>query len=193
MNKEHRTFLITGLGNIGLEYEHTRHNIGFDILDNFVLKHESSFSTGRLVNYALVKLKGKHVHCIKPTTYMNLSGKAVYYWANKLKISRENILVLTDDLALPCSKLRLRNKGSDAGHNGLKSINEIMNTTEYTRLKFGIGNNYEKGKQVDFVLSKWEEDELETVKNGIENAVLAIELFVVEGCEKAMNKVNQKI
>ena len=183
-------FLIAGLGNIGAEYEHTRHNIGFDVLDNFARKYESSFNTERLVNYALIKLKGKQLHCIQPTTYMNLSGKAVLYWANKLNISVENILIIADDLALPTAKLRLRSKGSDAGHNGLRSINEMLNTVEYPRLRFGIGNNFEKGKQVDFVLSKWDENETELVKEGIENAIKAIELYVLEGCERAMNKIN---
>ena len=183
-------FLIAGLGNIGTDYEHTRHNIGFDVLDTFAQKSEVSFASDRLANYALIKLKGKQLHCIKPTTYMNLSGKAVLYWANKLNISRENILIITDDLALPTAKLRLRIKGSDAGHNGLKSINESFYTTEYPRLRFGIGNNFEKGRQVDFVLGKWDQDETDLVKKGIENAIMAIELFALEGCERAMNKIN---
>ncbi|MFM9944461.1 MAG: aminoacyl-tRNA hydrolase [Bacteroidia bacterium] len=185
-------FLIVGLGNIGVDYENTRHNIGFDVLDNFVKKMEIPFSSDRLANYTLIKLKGKQLHCIKPTTYMNLSGKAVLYWANKLKIERQNILIIADDLALPLAKLRLRSQGSDAGHNGLKNINEVFNTNEYPRLRFGIGNNFNKGEQVNFVLSKWNEKEIEAVNKGIENAIKAIELFVVEGCERAMNKVNSE-
>lgn len=184
-------FLIVGLGNIGTDYEHTRHNIGFDVLDELANKYESSFTSDRLANYSLIKIKGKQLHCIKPTTYMNLSGKALQYWANKLNILPENILVIADDLALPVSKLRLRSKGSDAGHNGLKSINEVLNSTEYPRLRFGIGNNFEKGRQVEFVLGKWDESEKELVAQGIEKATKAIELFVLEGAERAMNKVNQ--
>ncbi len=184
-------FLIVGLGNIGIDYEHTRHNIGFDVLDGFALKHKAIFNSDRLANYTLIKLKGKQLHCIKPTTYMNLSGKSVIYWANKLNIARENILVISDDLALPVGKLRLRSKGSDAGHNGLKSINEVFNSVEYPRLRFGIGNTFEKGQQVDFVLGKWTEDELDLVKSGIENAIKAIELFVLEGCDRAMVLVNK--
>ncbi len=184
-------FLIVGLGNIGTDYEHTRHNIGFDVLDNFAQNHDTTFSSDRLANYALIKLKGKQLHCIKPTTYMNLSGKAVLYWANKFNIDRLNILIIADDLALPLAKLRLRGKGSDAGHNGLKSINEIFNSNEYPRLRFGIGNNFEKGRQVDFVLGKWGNDEIEQVKQGIEKAEKAIELFVLEGCERSMAKVNK--
>ena len=184
-------FLIVGLGNIGTDYEHTRHNIGFDVLDTMAAKYEATFSSDRLANYALIKLKGKQLHCIKPTTYMNLSGKAAAYWANKLNIEKENILVIADDLALPISKLRLRSKGSDAGHNGLKNINEVFNSIEYPRLRFGIGNTFEKGSQVDFVLGKWTEPEIPEIKKGIENAIKAVELFVLEGCERAMNKINQ--
>jgi PTH1 family peptidyl-tRNA hydrolase len=190
MGNEQRKFLIIGLGNIGAEYEHTRHNIGFDVLDKLAQKNEVAFDLERLSNYTLIKFKGKQLHCIKPTTYMNLSGKAVAYWMNKLEIKKENILVIADDLALPISKLRLRSKGSDAGHNGLKNINELFNSNEYARLRFGIGNNFEKGQQVNFVLGKWNELEKPLIDAGIENAITAIELFVLEGCERAMNKIN---
>jgi len=186
-------FLIAGLGNIGTEYDHTRHNIGFDVLDSFISKHGGTFNSDRLAHYSLVKIKGKQLHLIKPTTYMNLSGKALAYWANKLNIPIENILIVTDDLALPTGKLRLRTKGSDAGHNGLKSINEVLNTMEYPRLRFGIGNDFPKGGQVNFVLGKWPDEEIELVKKGIENAIKAIELFALEGSERAMNKVNQSL
>jgi len=184
-------FLIVGLGNIGSEYDHTRHNIGFDVLDGLVNLYQGSFSSDRLAYYSLIRIKGKQLHCIKPTTYMNLSGKAVGYWANKLGIDNSNILIVTDDLALPTGKLRLRLKGSDAGHNGLKSINEVLSTTEYPRLRFGIGSNFEKGQQVNYVLGKWPSDELEIIKLGIENSIKAIELCVLEGTERAMNKINQ--
>jgi len=184
-------YLIVGLGNIGLEYENTRHNIGFNVLDNLVKKYNGIFQLDRLANYSLVKIKGKQLHCIKPTTYMNLSGKAVAYWKSKFNIEQENILVIADDLALPLAKLRLRGKGSDAGHNGLKSINETLNTNEYARLRFGIGNDFPKGTQVQFVLGKWGENEIEAVNTGIEKAISAIESVAVEGLERTMNKINQ--
>ena len=186
-------FLIIGLGNIGQEYDHTRHNIGFEVLDKLTQKYDSVFQIDRLAFYSLVKIKGKQLHCIKPTTYMNLSGKAVAYWMTKLKIDISDVLVITDDLALPLSKLRLRGKGSDAGHNGLKSINEVLNTQAYARLRFGIGNQFEKGQQVSFVLSKWSSEEISQVNEGILKAVEAIELFVLEGAERAMNKINQSV
>ncbi len=191
MNTDQRSFLIVGLGNIGADYDHTRHNIGFDVLDKFANKYESAFATDRLASYALVKLKGKQMHCIKPTTYMNLSGKAVMYWMNKLGIKKENILVIADDLALPIGKLRLRGKGSDAGHNGLKNINELLQSIEYPRLRFGIGSDFEKGKQINFVLGKWTDNEKPVIEMAIDNAINAVELFALEGCERAMNKVNQ--
>ncbi len=190
MNLDSKSFLIVGLGNIGQEYERTRHNIGFDVLDALAKKREVSFLADRLASSLLIKLKGKKIYCIKPTTYMNLSGKALKFWMDSFKIQQENILVIADDLALPLAKLRLRRKGSDAGHNGLKSINEVLGSTEYARLRFGIGNAFDKGQQVNFVLGKWEESEVEAVANGIEQAVNAIELFVLEGCDRAMLKYN---
>lgn len=183
-------FLIVGLGNIGIEYEHTRHNIGFDVLDALAKKHEASFQSDRLVNYAKITIKGKQLHCIKPTTYMNLSGKAVAYWKNKLNIETVNLLIITDDLALPVGKLRIRAKGSDAGHNGLKNINEVLQTSEYPRLRFGIGNVFPKGGQVQFVLGKWSDEETSLIHAGIERAVQTIESFVLEGIERTMNKMN---
>jgi len=186
-------FLIIGLGNIGAEYDHTRHNIGFEVLDKLTHKYDSTFQSDRLAFYTLLKIKGKQVHCIKPTTYMNLSGKAVAYWMTKLKIDISSVLVVTDDLALPLSKLRLRGHGSDAGHNGLKSVNEVLNTQSYARLRFGIGNQFEKGQQVKFVLNKWPEEEIIYVNEGVLKAIEAIELFVLEGAERAMNKVNQNV
>lgn len=184
-------FLIVGLGNIGVEYEHTRHNIGFDVLDSFAKKHDATFQSDRLASYVKITLKGKQIHCIKPTTYMNLSGKALAYWKNKLNIDTGNILVITDDLALPVAKLRLRAKGSDAGHNGLKSINEVLQSLDYPRLRFGIGNEFPKGGQVQFVLGKWSDDESIKITEGIEKAMNALESFVLEGIERTMNKLNQ--
>lgn len=186
MNK----FLIVGLGNIGEEYNNTRHNIGFDVVDRFVKKHDAKFKLERLAEQSEVKIKGKICICIKPTTYMNLSGKAVQYWMNKEKIAIENILVIVDDLALPLEKVRLRAKGSSAGHNGLKNIEEVLGTNEYPKLRFGIGNIYPKGMQVPFVWGKWKEDEKKIVDLKIDKSVEIIEQFIFEGIERTMNKVN---
>lgn len=180
-------FLIVGLGNIGAEYDLTRHNIGFDIADTFVLKHGGNFSVERLAYKAEVKWKGKIFIVIKPTTYMNLSGKALKYWMDKEKIALENVLVLVDDLALPIETLRLRPGGSDAGHNGLKDIQATLGTNQYPRLRFGIGNNFPKGKQVDFVLGKWHANEIETVKEKILKSCEAIESFASIGLARTMN------
>ena len=185
-------FLIVGLGNIGNEYANTRHNIGFDVVNAFVQKHGGQFQTGRLAYIAEIKWKGKTFVCICPTTYMNLSGKAVKYWMDKEKITLEHTLVIVDELALPLSKLRLRPGGSDAGHNGLKSIHESLGTTEYARLRFGIGNNYPKGMQADFVLGKWTKEELPLATHKIKQAVEVIEMFATQGITMAMNQVNNK-
>lgn len=185
-------FLIAGLGNTGTEYAHTRHNIGFDVVNAFVQKHKGHFATERLAYVAGIKWKGKNFVCICPTTFMNLSGKAVKYWMDKEKISLNNMLVIVDDVALPLNKLRLRPGGSDAGHNGLKSIQEILNTTDYPKLRFGIGNDYPKGLQADFVLGKWKKEEEPLVKLKIENAVEVIESFAVQGIAAAMNQVNNQ-
>lgn len=183
-------FLIVGLGNIGVEYEFTRHNIGFDIADVLVMKHEGKFTTDRLATVAKIKIKGKTLVVIKPTTYMNLSGRAVKYWMEKEKISIENILILVDDLALPIETLRLKKGGSHAGHNGLKSIDAEIGTNQYSRLRFGIGNNFPKGKQVDFVLGKWKNDELPIVKEKLLKSVEVIENFIQIGIERTMNTFN---
>src|SRR5436190_1491537 len=148
-------FLIIGLGNIGNEYANTRHNIGFDVVNAFVQKHGGNFKVDRLAYVAEVKWKGKLFTCICPTTYMNLSGRAFKYWMDKEKVPLENTLTIVDDLALPLDKLRLRAGGSDAGHNGLRDIQNILGTDKYPKLRFGIGNNYPKGRQADFVLGKW--------------------------------------
>ena len=185
-------FLIVGLGNPGAEYAHTRHNIGFDVLYAFVSKHGGSFVTDRLAYTADVKWKGKKFVCICPTTYMNLSGKAVKYWMDKENIALENILVIVDEVALPLTKLRLRPGGSDGGHNGLKSIHESLETTEYARLRFGIGNNYPRGMQSEYVLGKWQKTEEPLVKLKIERSVEVIETFATAGITLAMNQVNHK-
>lgn len=185
-------YLIAGLGNIGNEYAHTRHNIGFDVVNAFVQKHGGVFSTGRLAYTSTVKWKGKTFVCICPTTYMNLSGKAIKYWLDKENIPVSNLIVILDDLALPLTKIRIRPGGSDAGHNGLKSIQESLQTTEYSRIRFGIGNDYPKGMQAEFVLSKWKKEEEPLVKLKIEKSVEAIEIFASQGIAKAMNEVNNK-
>lgn len=184
-------FLIVGLGNIGAEYEHTRHNIGFDVVRAFAEKHKAVFNSDRLASVARFKLKGKMIICILPTTFMNLSGKAVKYWMDKEKISIENILVIMDDLALPLEKIRLKPGGSDAGHNGLKSIHEMLLTIEYPRLRFGIGNNYPKGKQVDYVLGLWTETEYPQIKRKIVASAEVIESFILNGISKTMNNANK--
>ena len=183
-------FLIVGLGNVGVEYNHTRHNIGFDVLDAFVLKNNGQYRLDRLAYVAEVKWKGRVFICIKPTTYMNLSGKAFSYWLNKEKIEIENTLTIVDDLALPLSKLRLRASGSDAGHNGLRDIQLMLETDKYPKLRFGIGNNFPKGMQVEFVLGKWFPEERPIVIKKIEKAVEVIEQFSTIGIEKAMNFAN---
>jgi len=185
-------FLIVGLGNPGNEYAHTRHNIGFDVVNAFVIKHEGSFKTDRLAYVAELKWKGKKFVCICPTTYMNLSGKAVKYWMDKESIPVENILVIVDEVALPLNKLRVRPTGSDGGHNGLKSIHESLGTTQYPRLRFGIGNNYPRGMQAEYVLGKWHGEEAPIVKLKIDKAVEVIETFAVAGITTAMNQVNNK-
>lgn len=185
-------FLIVGLGNAGDEYAHTRHNIGFDVVQGFVQKHAGSFQVGRLAFTAVIKLKGKTFICICPTTFMNLSGKAVKYWMEKEKISLERVLVVVDDLALPLNKLRVRPTGRDAGHNGLKSLQEELGTPDYPKLRFGIGNNYSKGHQANFVLGKWEKEEEPLVKLKIEKSVEVIEIFALQGIAAAMNQVNNQ-
>lgn len=183
-------FLIVGLGNPGNEYRHTRHNIGFDVVSAFVLKHNGIFQTARLAEKAEVKWKGKVFVCIKPTTFMNLSGKAFKYWMDAEKIPLENTLTIVDDLALPIDSLRLRSGGSDGGHNGLKDIQLMVGTDKYPKLRFGIGNNYPKGMQADFVLSKWFPEELKLVGKKIEYCTDVIESIAAIGVEKTMNVVN---
>jgi PTH1 family peptidyl-tRNA hydrolase len=185
-------FLIVGLGNPGNEYAHTRHNIGFDVVNAFVTKHGGVFTADRMAYVADVQCRGKKFVCICPATFMNLSGKAVKYWMGKEKILLENILVIVDELALPLNKLRLRASGSDGGHNGLKSIHEHLETTQYARLRFGIGNNYPKGLQSDYVLGKWQKNEEPMVKLKIEKSVEVIETFALAGITAAMNQVNNK-
>lgn len=183
-------FLIIGLGNIGSEYANTRHNIGFDVVNAFVKKHGSEFRVDRLAYVADVKFKGKQIICICPTTFMNLSGKAFKYWMDKGKVPVENTLTIVDDLALPLEKIRVRPAGSDAGHNGLKDIQLVLGTDKYSKLRFGIGNNYPKGMQADFVLGKWLKAEEPTVILKIEKCVEVIESFITTGIEQTMTTFN---
>ena len=183
-------YLIVGLGNIGSEYAHTRHNIGFDIADELVKSLDGSFQNTRLAYYAEGSFKGRKLHVIKPTTYMNLSGKAVDYYMQELKIPIENVLVLVDDLALPLGKLRLKLQGSSAGHNGLKSIEALCGGQQYPRLRFGIGDNYPKGRQVDFVLAPFDKDEQLELPALIDRSVELIKSFVTVGPAKTMTAFN---
>ncbi len=183
-------FLIVGLGNIGDEYANTRHNIGFDVVFAFVQKHGGVFKTERLAYVAEVKWKGKQFVCVCPTTFMNLSGRAFKYWQEKEKIPTENTLTIVDDLALPIDKIRLRKSGTHAGHNGLKDIQNILGTDEYPKLRFGIGNIFPKGMQVDFVLGKWKSEEIPIVKHKIEKSVEIIESFASIGIDRTMTNYN---
>jgi PTH1 family peptidyl-tRNA hydrolase len=185
-------YLIVGLGNVGNEYAHTRHNIGFDVVNAFVQKHGGSFRTDRLAFVSEIKWKGKQYICICPTTYMNLSGKAVKYWMEKENIPVEQILVIVDDLALPLDQLRLRSAGSDAGHNGLRSMQDSLGTTQYARLRFGIGCDFPKGMQADFVLSKWRKEEEPTVQIKIEASVAVIEQVFQQGFGPIMSQLNNQ-
>ena len=184
-------YLIVGLGNIGAEYAKTRHNIGFDVADAFVSKNDGVFFSERLANVAQLRWKGKSLTCIKPTTYMNLSGRSVKYWIDKEKIDINNVLVIVDEIALPLSKLRLKPGGSSAGHNGLKSIEESLMTSQYPRLRFGIGNDFPKGQQVDYVLGEWTDAELPLVHKKIEGTVKVIEDFLSKGISLTMNEANK--
>ncbi len=184
-------FLIAGLGNIGHEYAETRHNIGFDVLNAFADRHRMSFRTERLADVCEMKFKGRILLLIKPSTYMNLSGKAVKYWLDKERIPLENALIIADELAFPLSTLKLKKSGSDGGHNGLKSIQESVGTTAYPRLRFGIGNDFDKNRQVDFVLGKWEDQEIETVHKKIIACCDLIESYVTSGIDRTMNHFNQ--
>ncbi len=186
-------FLIVGLGNIGAEYANTRHNIGFDVVHAFVTKHGGSFRVDRLAYVADIKWKGKQMVCICPTTFMNLSGKAFKYWLDKEKVILENTLTVVDDLALPIDKIRLRKTGTHAGHNGLKDIQAILGSDAYAKLRFGIGDNYPKGMQADFVLSKWLKSEEPTIKLKIETCIEIIENFIVAGIDQTMSKYNNLV
>lgn len=185
-------YLIVGLGNIGYEYQGTRHNIGFSILDAFAKASNIVFSDGRYGATATVSIKGQQLILLKPSTYMNLSGNAVRYWMQKENIDLERLLIVVDDLALPFGALRLKGKGSDAGHNGLKHIAAMLNTQNYARLRFGIGNEFSRGGQIDFVLGQFTNEEQETIGERIQIACDIIKSFCLAGINITMNQFNKK-
>ncbi|WP_396173652.1 aminoacyl-tRNA hydrolase [Flavobacterium sp.] len=187
-----KKFLIVGLGNIGAEYVNTRHNIGFKVVDHFAKKENISFQTSKLGDVAEFKIKGRTLLLLKPNTYMNLSGKAVKFWMEKENIEKENILVITDDLNLSFGTIRIKAKGSDGGHNGLKSIQSLLNTTEYPRFRFGISDQFKKGRQVDYVLGEWNEDEKAKLLERLDKSIEIIQSFALAGLANTMNEFNGK-
>ncbi|TRO64502.1 aminoacyl-tRNA hydrolase [Christiangramia sabulilitoris] len=187
-----KKFLIVGLGNIGPKYENTRHNIGFKILDELAREKEVAFETQKLGDVASFKYKGRTFVLLKPSTYMNLSGKAVNYWMQKEKIALENLLVVTDDLNLPFGTLRLKTKGSDGGHNGLKDIQTQLNTTKYNRFRFGISDEFSKGSQVNYVLGEWDDDEEKKLPERLKTSAELIQSFGTAGVSNTMNTFNGK-
>ena len=188
MNK----FLIVGIGNIGAEYVNTRHNIGFKVLDFIANIEGASFDNLKLGAVAEIKIKGKTFILLKPNTYMNLSGKAVKYWMDKEKIALDKVLIITDDLNLSFGTIRIRSKGSDGGHNGLKNITQVLNTQEYARFRFGISDAFKKGKQVDYVLGNWDEEEKTKLPERLEIASEIIKSFGLAGLEITMTSYNGK-
>ncbi len=185
-------FLIVGLGNIGEEYTETRHNIGFKVVEQLASETQSKFASGRYADVAEIKYKGKQLVLIKPTTFMNLSGKAVNYWLQQEKIPVENLMIIVDDLALPFGKIRMGPKGGDGGHNGLTSIQETLGTTNYPRLRFGISNEFNKGAQINYVLGKWSDEEMKTLNDRIKIAADAVKAFAFIGLQRCMNEFNNK-
>ena len=188
-----KKFLIVGLGNIGEEYKNTRHNIGFKILDHFVSNQENvAFETVKLGDKAIFKIKGRTLVLLKPSTFMNLSGKSIKYWLEKEKIPLENLLVITDDLNLPFGTIRLKKKGSDGGHNGMKDTQDKLNTNKYNRFRFGISNDFSKGRQSDYVLGKWTDEETKKLQERLDKSDEIIKSFVLSGMSNTMNSFNGK-
>ena len=187
-----KKFLIVGLGNIGPKYHNTRHNIGFRVLDFLAEQESLSFEPNKLGDTAIYKYKGRSFILLKPSTYMNLSGKAVNYWLQKEKVPLENLLVITDDLNLPFGTIRLKTKGSDGGHNGLKDIQATLNTTQYNRFRFGISNEYSKGQQIDYVLGEWDAEEEARMPERLKTSVELIKSFGTAGVNNTMNTYNGK-
>ncbi len=185
-----KKYLVAGLGNIGEDYAGTRHNIGFQVLNALANKHEFSFAITKLGAVATFKIKGKSVLCLKPSTYMNRSGKALKYWLETENIPLENVLVITDDINLTFGTLRLKTKGSDGGHNGLKDIQNSLQTTQYNRLRIGVGSDFRQGRQVDYVLGKWSEEEAAALPERLEKTTELISSFVLAGVKITMNLFN---
>lgn len=185
-----KKFLIVGLGNIGDEYKDTRHNIGFKVLDALAIKQEFTFETAKLGAIGMFKVKGRSVLCLKPSTYMNRSGKALKYWMEKEKIPLENILVITDDINLSFGTIRVKTKGSDGGHNGLKDIQLVLQGTQYNRFRFGVGADFGKGRQVEYVLGLWNEEEMASMTERLEKATEVVNSFVLAGISRTMNQFN---
>ncbi len=186
-------FLIAGIGNIGPEYQNTRHNLGFQALDFYAQKFDLQFEPKRYGDVAIHKYRGRYLLLLKPATFVNLSGNAVRYWLEREKIPVENMLVIVDDLNLPLGTIRIRAKGSHGGHNGLKHICQVLGHCNFARLRFGIGNNFPPGGQVDYVLGEWTEQEWQVVKSKLPEVVEAIHIFVFQGVQQAMNHFNKKI
>ncbi|MDO1501934.1 aminoacyl-tRNA hydrolase [Winogradskyella maritima] len=187
-----KKFLIVGLGNIGEKYENTRHNIGFKVLDHLAEKEALQFETDKLGDRCIYKLKGRTFVLLKPSTYMNLSGKAIKYWLDKEKIPLENLLVITDDLNLPFGSIRIKTKGSDGGHNGLKDTQDKLNTTKYNRFRFGISDSFSKGRQIDYVLGEWSEEENTKLPERLDKSIGAVKSFGLAGINNTMNTFNGK-
>ena len=187
-----KKFLIVGLGNIGAKYENTRHNIGFKVLDFLAEKESITFETQKLGDVATFRFKGRTFILLKPSTYMNLSGKSILYWMTKEKIPLENLLVITDDLNLPFGSLRIKIKGSDGGHNGLKDTQEKLNTSKYNRFRFGISDAFSTGRQVDYVLGEWEDEENKKLPERLEKAAEVVKSFGTAGINNTMNTFNGK-
>ena len=187
-----KKFLIAGLGNIGPKYANTRHNIGFEIVDAFAKANNATWETEKLGDIAKLKIRGRTVILLKPNTYMNLSGKAVRYWLQQENIAVENLLVITDDLNLDFGTIRVKTKGSDGGHNGLKDIQAQINTTAYNRFRFGIGDRFSKGRQIDYVLGEWDKNEQADLPERIDKSCEVISSFVAAGINNTMNLFNGK-
>lgn len=187
-----KKFLIVGLGNIGEKYADTRHNIGFKVLDYFARQENLTFETQKLGDVTTYKLKGRTFIFLKPSTYMNLSGKAIQYWLTKERIPLENLLVITDDLNLPFGSIRVKTKGSDGGHNGLKDTQDKLNTTKYNRFRFGISDAFSKGRQVDYVLGEWTNEENNKLNERLDKSIELIKSFVLAGISNTMNAFNGK-
>ncbi|MDG1014319.1 MAG: aminoacyl-tRNA hydrolase [Flavobacteriaceae bacterium] len=188
--KMSKKYLIVGLGNIGSDYNNTRHNIGFKVVDYLASVNDSSFETKKLGDIATFRFKGRVFILLKPNTFMNLSGKAVKYWIDKHSIHQENLLIITDDLNLPFGSLRLKTKGSDGGHNGLKDIQDKLQTSQYNRLRFGISSDFLDGKQVDYVLGEWTATQLDQLNNRLDRCAAFVKSFVMSGVKNAMNEYN---